>query len=534
MAYSRSSRFLALAVTGGTLAGLTIAPRTASAEVEIGAIAGAHLFSKNNELGVLDSDRVSPGSLRNSVLFGLRLGFFFSPVLGIEAEVGDIPTEFRHETFDVSVLTYRAHLVAQFAGRHARFVPFAVLGGGAMSVLDTGDETQISKDTDEMLYVGLGAKVRVANGWGLRVDARAVFPPSSEDDFATLDGEALFSVYKELGRKDIVVVEEEAPPPPPPPPADTDGDGLTDDADKCVDQPEDKDGFQDEDGCPDPDNDGDGVPDASDDCKLEPEDKDGFSDQDGCPDPDNDADGLLDPSDKCPAEAEDKDGFQDEDGCPDPDNDGDGVLDPQDTCPDQLETPNGFQDTDGCPDEIPAAVKKFTGVIKGINFKTNSDVILKSSNKTLDRAVKILTTYPDLKMEISGHTDDVGDRDYNVDLSQRRADSVKAYFVGKGIDESRLVAKGYGPDAPLIAKKSKAARAKNRRVEFKLISELTSPPPATQPTETPATQPINPPPPETQPKPPETAPTPPQSQPTPPPGQPAPAPTQPAPPPKKP
>lgn len=95
------------------------------------------------------------------------------------------------------------------------------------------------------------------------------------------------------------------------------------------------------------DKDKDGVPNKTDACKTEPEDKDGFEDEDGCPDPDNDKDGIPDTSDaKCPDEPEDKDGFEDEDGCPDPDNDGDGVLDADDRCPDELEN----DDTpDGCP-----------------------------------------------------------------------------------------------------------------------------------------------------------------------------------------
>ena len=100
------------------------------------------------------------------------------------------------------------------------------------------------------------------------------------------------------------------------------------------------------------DSDGDGIPDARDKCPHEPEDKDGFQDQDGCPDPDNDGDGIADARDKCPDEAEDKDGFQDDDGCPDPDNDIDGIADAADKCPNQPETVNGFQDDDGCPDEI--------------------------------------------------------------------------------------------------------------------------------------------------------------------------------------
>jgi hypothetical protein len=98
---------------------------------------------------------------------------------------------------------------------------------------------------------------------------------------------------------------------------DSDHDGVSDDLDRCPTQPEDKDGFQDADGCPDPDNDGDGIPDAQDKCPNEPEDKDGFQDADGCPDPDNDSDGIPDLRDRCPNEPETINGFEDEDGCPD-------------------------------------------------------------------------------------------------------------------------------------------------------------------------------------------------------------------------
>jgi hypothetical protein len=134
------------------------------------------------------------------------------------------------------------------------------------------------------------------------------------------------------------------------PDPDNDGDGIPDAVDKCPDEPEDRDNWQDEDGCPDPDNDGDGIPDVLDKCPYEPEDKDGFSDEDGCPDPDNDNDGIPDDLDKCPDEPEDRDGFEDADGCPDPDNDGDGVPDAQDKCPTQAEDHDGWQDDDGCPD----------------------------------------------------------------------------------------------------------------------------------------------------------------------------------------
>jgi outer membrane protein OmpA-like peptidoglycan-associated protein len=134
---------------------------------------------------------------------------------------------------------------------------------------------------------------------------------------------------------------------------DRDKDGIPNKFDLCINIPEDHDGFEDQDGCPEDDNDRDGILDINDACPNDPEDFDGFEDQDGCPDLDNDRDGIYDVQDACPMVPEDADGFQDFDGCPDPDNDGDGILDLADACPMIAETFNGFQDQDGCPDEKP-------------------------------------------------------------------------------------------------------------------------------------------------------------------------------------
>jgi hypothetical protein len=195
---------------------------------------------------------------------------------------------------------------------------------------------------------------------------------------------------------------------------DRDGDGYIDFYDRCPDEPEDWDGFQDGDGCPDPDNDGDGIPDVVDKCPNEPEDKDTFQDEDGCPDPDNDGDGIADlydacpnekedglgkrptdgcPSstedadgdgipdavDKCPDEPEDKDGFEDDDGCPDYDNDGDGIPDAYDACPNEPEDLDGFEDDDGCPDPdndhdgIPDTLDKCPNRPETINYYKDED-----------------------------------------------------------------------------------------------------------------------------------------------------------------
>jgi OOP family OmpA-OmpF porin len=217
------------------------------------------------------------------------------------------------------------------------------------------------------------------------------------------------------------------------------------------------------------DPDGDGIAGAADKCPNLAEDKDGFEDDDGCPDPDNDKDGIPDLQDKCPNQPEDKDGFEDDDGCPDPDNDNDGIPDVKDKCPNQPETKNGYQDDDGCPDELPKAVARFTGVIERINFKTGSVDITFGSFGILDRAAKVMTDYPDISIEISGHTDSRGSADFNRDLSARRAEAVKNYLVSKGIRPERLTSVGYGMDHPIASNKTDSGRARNRRTEFRLI-----------------------------------------------------------------
>lgn len=147
-------------------------------------------------------------------------------------------------------------------------------------------------------------------------------------------------------------------------PLDSDGDGIVDERDLCVHEPEDFDGREDHDGCPDvtADSDGDGIDDDMDECPAQGEDKDGFEDRDGCPDPDNDQDGVLDGSDQCPTQKEDADGFEDRDGCPDLDNDLDGVPDASDNCPNTAGPINGCpesdRDGDGYRDEVDACPRE--------------------------------------------------------------------------------------------------------------------------------------------------------------------------------
>lgn len=310
--------------------------------------------------------------------------------------------------------------------------------------------------------------------------------------------------------------------------ADKDGDGITDDIDRCPEEPEDPDGFEDEDGCPDPDNDqdgvydiedlcpntpgpvdnggcpvedrdGDGIPDSTDQCPDEPEDIDGVDDTDGCPDIDldTDGDGILDSVDQCPADPEDKDAFEDEDGCPDPDNDKDGLLDSIDGCPNDAGPPENkgcpildrdgdgiMDDVDKCPDEpgVPeeqGCPKKYSLIVvkkdrieikQKVHFATGKARILRDSFELLAQVADAVKTANLKKVLIEGHTDSKGSDSYNMRLSQRRANSVRKHLMNKGgVDGGVLEAVGFGETRPIESNKTKSGRAKNRRVEFKII-----------------------------------------------------------------
>jgi outer membrane protein OmpA-like peptidoglycan-associated protein len=253
------------------------------------------------------------------------------------------------------------------------------------------------------------------------------------------------------------------------PEQDSDGDGVYDGRDRCPAEAEDLDGFQDQDGCPDLDNDADGILDKVDLCPMAAEDTDGWEDGDGCPDPDNDDDGIPDEKDRCPDKAEDDDGWDDQDGCPEFDNDQDGILDGADKCPNHPEKINGFEDGDGCPDEIPEELKKFTGAIPDIQFKLDSDVLLSSSYPTLNQAAQVLNQYASVRLEIQGHASSEGEHQYNLELSQRRAESVRRYLIGRGVDPARLTAVGYGETVPVDTNKTEEGRTRNRRVEFHIV-----------------------------------------------------------------
>ncbi len=240
---------------------------------------------------------------------------------------------------------------------------------------------------------------------------------------------------------------------------DTDGDGIPDDIDRCPLDPEDRDGFQEEDGCPDPDNDGDGIVDRADSC---PNDA-GPLENRGCPVLDRDGDGVVDTEDKCP----DVPGPKENGGCPDADRDGDSVVDRLDKCPDQFGVP-----PNGCPKKYTLVeVKKEKIEIKQqVHFATAKYRVLPSSFPLLNQVAQVFNDFPKLRVSIEGHTDNVGGEARNLKLSQRRAEAVRDYLVSKGVSPTRLEAVGYGATKPVASNRTAKGKAKNRRTEFRIVA----------------------------------------------------------------
>ena len=365
-------------------------------------------------------------------------------------------------------------------------------------------------------------------------------------ELAVTNANAALANSKECAPKRVVIRTQ----------TDKDGDGLLDDVDACPERAEDRDLFEDGDGCPDPDNDKDnildpldrcpntpgfaenagcphadkdedGIHDQDDACPQAPEDIDGVSDADGRPDLDIDNDGVEDCVEGCPPAKsadgtvplcdrctqgtpeqtrEDADQFEDQDGCPDIDNDKDGLLDTIDKCPLQPGPPStsgcpdedgdGFADAlDACPDALGVSwaqnpewklknskggdgcppmltlvvIKKDRIEIKQqVQFDTGMATIKPISAKLLAEVGTVLRASPDIKkVSIEGHTDDVGDDETNLKLSQSRADSVRRWLIDKEkLNPELLVAVGLGEDKPIASNRTKMGRQQNRRSEF--------------------------------------------------------------------
>jgi outer membrane protein OmpA-like peptidoglycan-associated protein len=240
---------------------------------------------------------------------------------------------------------------------------------------------------------------------------------------------------------------------------DTDGDGVADKDDMC---PNKKGALN---GCPDTD--GDGVADKDDPCPKQ------AGNVNGCPD--TDGDGVADKDDSCPKQA----GIVN--GCPD--TDGDGIADKDDKCPDQA----GVVAKKGCPEEIkPVAEKKIVrdekpevteareklaSAARAVQFESAKAILKDASYDVLDEVVALMRKNPSYSLSISGYTDDVGDDETNLKLSQDRTKACYDYLIFRGIKAERIRYAGFGEARPIASNNTAEGREMNRRVEFELILE---------------------------------------------------------------
>jgi OOP family OmpA-OmpF porin len=455
--------WLGLAVV---LGGAGTARADEASRIDAGAFLGGNYFSDELELGNAYFREQTPES---AFLFGLRGSYSLLQIaagttLAVELETklalsrtGNAVDAMRDSYF-APVLGWRAQAVLDLWNDY-RVHPFAVLGVGGETVF-TSSPFVASGDSDAATYWGVGARYALSPRYGLRGDFRHGVTAGRFDlASSTVEAHVGFYYAFSLGGRARVVVAATEPEVSQEPmkPADGDDDGILDEDDECPEEPE---VFND------------------------------LEDEDGCPEPDADDDGLLGKLDQCPEEAEDRDEFEDEDGCPEPDNDEDGHADASDECPGEAETANGFEDEDGCPDEVPDRIAQYIGVIEGIRFGNASARIQGArSRAVLDQAAVILKEYPSVHIRISGHSDNRGNLARNVALSRARADAVKWYLVDQGIEHTRLLTMGYGPERPIADNGTAAGRAKNRRIEFELLTNPTGE--TTSPATDAATQPAD-------------------------------------------
>lgn len=287
---------------------------------------------------------------------------------------------------------------------------------------------------------GAGINFWFTNNFGLNVASDYNWIPKTKTDYFDFFQHTLGVTFR-FGNKD------------------RDGDGIPDDEDDCPDTPglpSDIPGCH---GCPDTD--GDGLCDDLDECPNEP----GPIENNGCPILDRDGDGIPDTEDDCPDTPGVASSIPGCNGCPD--SDGDGVCDALDECPDEF----GTVENNGCPEIADPCtdMQAIKDALKDVLFEYNSDQLTASSKATLDNVAPLLTSknIQNPHWLVEGHTDNVGSQHYNLPLSEKRANSVKAYLESKGVPASILKSVGFGLSLPITTNETAEGRARNRRVELK-------------------------------------------------------------------
>ncbi len=408
---------------------------------------------------------------RNRVNYGIGLGYNFSENWAVEGLFNFISDGEMMSTkgglTDVDGLLYRLEALYHFMPE-SRLVPYFAIGGGNI-VLDPAEGP---RDDTFLAGYGAGLKYFMTEDVALRLDARHLIGlDEGIDESNKTDNNFLYTagVTFQFGGKEA-----------PAAPRDSDGDGVTDDLDRCPDTP--RGVAVDGSGCP-LDSDRDGVYDYLDKCPETP--RGATVDANGCP-LDSDGDGVYDYQDKCPGTP--KGVAVDSRGCP-PDSDGDGVADYLDKCPN---TPRGAAvDAKGCPldsdgDGVFDYLDKCPGTARGIavdekgcpltftlhlEFDTNKADIRPAYHPRLKEAADFIAKYRGYQILVGGHTDDRGASEYNQGLSLRRAESVRKYLIEKfGVDGKLLNAQGFGEDRPVAGNNTAEGRQRNRRVEVSVVA----------------------------------------------------------------
>ena len=402
---------------------------------------------------------------------GARLGFFLTDRLAIEADGSWVPTNGPND-IDVKYMPFHARLVLNLpASEHV-----GVLIGGGYTYTRFRDQLRL---TDHGATGNAGVRLGLGDVTSIRIDAYVDYIPSpdngSDDNWhwGLQPGLSFMLGGRSAGPRDgdkdgVPNDVDECKKTPAGDRVDAkgctvkdaDGDGVFDDVDACADTPA---GDQvDAKGCSLPkDADGDGVTDDKDGCADTP--KGDKVDEKGCTLPkDADGDGVTDDVDAC---ADTPAGEQvDAKGCAagQRDGDGDGVNDSADRCP---STPSGVEvDAEGC--QVLFQPTKKTLILEGVTFETGKSTLTPESETILNGVAESLVANDSIRVQVTGHTDNTGSLALNRRLSRARADAVRTYLISHGVAESRLTARGFGPDQPIASNKTAEGRAQNRRVEL--------------------------------------------------------------------
>ena len=484
--FTLSAIFLAMLVSGPFATGAWGADVREGA-FEVGAFGGLYIMEGNQWV-------------KDSPVYGGRLGYFIWRDLSFEFSASYIPAEYsinaKYNTVPSATTTgfnfsagngshldwyqFRFEFLYHFKAVYDRFVPYLAMGTGMVLL----DSQVIDKKLDTQVTAGLGMKIFLIEDLLLRLDTRYVLMldnwirlvdtglpvPQYANGIRYNNLEATAGLSYLIGGKakdsdkDGVDNDMDACPDTPAGvmvdakgcPMDSDGDYVFDGIDQCPGTP--VGAWVDSKGCP-RDSDGDGILDGLDMCADTPLGT--LVNEDGCP-LDSDGDGVFDGIDQCPGTATGC--IVDDVGCP-PDADGDGVCDALDQCPDS--PPGQPVSAIGCP--VDATLRDITQ--DRIFFALNSAKLDPKSHLALDEVAEVLLADSSLKVEIGGHTDSSGSAAYNKKLSQQRAESVKAYEVGKGVPAAQMTAVGYGEAKPIATNKTTEGRAQNRRIDFKVLSK---------------------------------------------------------------